>query len=157
LENLGLEAVAEAFLLHLQVVCGLEVDPEPIRGPEVARKPEGGVGRDGSKAVHDLIDPAWRYADVLRQAVLTQPHGLQELLEQDLAGVYRREYFRRKFFRRHPSLLMVVHNLNVVCIPRAPAKADSPLIVDANAVLSLSVSLELFQVISWRDSEVTEG
>jgi hypothetical protein len=69
LENLGLEPVAEAFFLHLQIVCGLEVGPEPIRGPEVARKPEGGVGRDGSKAVHDLVDPAGRYADVLRQAL----------------------------------------------------------------------------------------
>jgi hypothetical protein len=51
---------------------------------------------------------------------------------------------------------MVVHNLNVVRIPGAPAKTDSPLLVDTDAVLTLSNSLELFQTIPRWYAEVIE-
>jgi len=44
---------------------------------------------------------------------------------------------------------MVIHNLNVVGISTTPYKADAPLIVDANAVLSFSVTFERFQSIAW--------
>lgn len=51
---------------------------------------------------------------------------------------------------------MVVHDLNVVGIPVAPNKADTPLIVDPNAVLSLSVSVERFQPIARRRCQVPQ-
>jgi len=51
---------------------------------------------------------------------------------------------------------MVVHNLYVVCIPGAPAKTDSPLLVDADAVLTLSIPLEFLQAIARRYPEVIE-
>jgi hypothetical protein len=49
---------------------------------------------------------------------------------------------------------MIINNLNVKCIGPSPAKADPPLIVNADAVLSLSFSLEGLQVVSWRGSQV---
>jgi hypothetical protein len=49
---------------------------------------------------------------------------------------------------------MVVDDFNVECIPRAPAKTDSPLLVHADAVLPLPVTLELFQSVSRRDPQI---
>ena len=51
---------------------------------------------------------------------------------------------------------MVIHNLNVICVPVTPMKADSPLIVDANAVLPLSVSMQRFKAVSGRPSQVPQ-
>ncbi len=39
------------------------------------------------------------------------------------------------------SLLVIVNDLNVIRIAIAPAEAKPPLVVDANAVLALTVSL----------------
>jgi len=43
---------------------------------------------------------------------------------------------------------MVIYNLNVVGISITPHKAYAPLIVDANAVMSFSVTFERFQSIA---------
>ena len=51
---------------------------------------------------------------------------------------------------------MVIYNLDVVGISITPHEADAPLIVDANAVLSLSVALERFQMITRRGREVAQ-
>ncbi len=51
---------------------------------------------------------------------------------------------------------MVVHNLDIVGIPVSPHKTNAPLIVDANAVLPFSISLQRFQVIARRRSQIAE-
>jgi hypothetical protein len=51
---------------------------------------------------------------------------------------------------------MIIHNLNVVGIPVMPNKADAPLIVDADAVLSFPVLVEGFQAISWWRRQVAQ-
>jgi hypothetical protein len=43
---------------------------------------------------------------------------------------------------------VVVYNLNVVCVAIPPNETDSPLIVDANAVLSSTVALERFEMVA---------
>jgi hypothetical protein len=47
-------------------------------------------------------------------------------------------------------LLMVVHNLDVVRVPVHPQEADAPLIVDANAKLTGSITREPLKSVSWR-------
>ncbi len=42
---------------------------------------------------------------------------------------------------------MIIYNLNIKRISIAPDKADAPLQVNTNTVLTLPVSLQLFQVI----------
>lgn len=51
---------------------------------------------------------------------------------------------------------MVIHDLNVVGISVAPDKTDAPLIVDADAVLSLSVSVKSFETIARRGCQVAQ-
>src|SRR5580698_9915822 len=47
-------------------------------------------------------------------------------------------------------VLVVVNDFDFVGIAISPLKADSPLIVDANAPLSFAISVELFQTVSRR-------
>ena len=49
---------------------------------------------------------------------------------------------------------MVVDDFNVKEIVAVSRKANAVLIVDSNAVLSLSVSLELFQAVPRRDAKI---
>jgi hypothetical protein len=51
---------------------------------------------------------------------------------------------------------MVVHDRDVVRIAVAPAKADSPLIVDSNAVLAGPIAAQLLQPIAGRDSKIVQ-
>jgi hypothetical protein len=44
--------------------------------------------------------------------------------------------------------LVIVHDLNFVSIPLAPNEAKTPLVVNPNAVLSLSAAMQSFQAIS---------
>jgi hypothetical protein len=51
---------------------------------------------------------------------------------------------------------MIVHNLHVVGVAFVPDKANPPLVVDSNAVLSLPITFQRLQAISRRGSQVTE-
>lgn len=51
---------------------------------------------------------------------------------------------------------MVIDNLNVGGISRAPAEADPPLLVDADAVLPLSVTPELLESVAGGEPQIVE-
>jgi hypothetical protein len=68
-----------------------------------------------------------------------EPH---KLLTQDSPRMDRGQLGRLHI------LLMVVHNLNVERILALPAKANPPLVIDADAVLSLPVTFQCFQVVA---------
>jgi hypothetical protein len=51
---------------------------------------------------------------------------------------------------------VVICDLDFICIALPPDKADSPLIVDANTVLTLTVAVERLQPIAGRRREVAE-
>jgi hypothetical protein len=51
---------------------------------------------------------------------------------------------------------MVVNDLNFEGMPIAPNKADAPLIVDADAVLSLPIPFQTFQTVSRQCRERSE-
>lgn len=79
--------VTESDLSLLKSEVDLEAQPKPARGPEVPGQPHSGVGGDAALAEDDLVDPARRDADLPRQPVLAQTERLEELFEQDLAGM----------------------------------------------------------------------
>lgn len=51
---------------------------------------------------------------------------------------------------------MIIDYLNIKCIPSAPTETDSPLIVDADAMLPTSLSLESFEAVPRRRSEIAK-
>jgi hypothetical protein len=86
--------------------------------------------------MHNFIDTSRGHADVFCQAVLAEPHRIQEFLEQDLAGVNR-----SVCLPGHGCVLsVVIRDFHIVGIAPAPPEADAPLIVDSDAVLSGTIS-----------------
>jgi len=51
---------------------------------------------------------------------------------------------------------MLVDNLTVINVSLAPPKADSPLVVNANATLAFAISRKLLQVVARRNSKIVE-
>jgi hypothetical protein len=51
---------------------------------------------------------------------------------------------------------VVVDDLDLKSIALAPLEANSPLIVDANAVLTGTVTVQTFQPVAWGNSEIRD-
>ena len=79
----GTFAVAGSFL-HVEV-C-LETHPECLGGAKIAGQAQCRIGSNRPFAVNNFIDPAGRDADFPGDAVLAQPHGHQELVQENLTG-----------------------------------------------------------------------
>jgi hypothetical protein len=62
-----------------------------------------------------------------------------------------------KSLSRHWALLVIVNDLDVEGVRSDPAKADPPLIVDADTVLTETICGELLQTVRRRNSEVREA
>ena len=84
------QRAAQPVLFHLEVVAGLQVQPEPLRSAEVPGQAQRGVRGDAPLAVDDLVDPPGRDVDRLGQLVLADSQRGEELLQQDLPRVHRR-------------------------------------------------------------------
>jgi len=52
---------------------------------------------------------------------------------------------------------MIVNDLNVVGIAASPKEAHTPLIIDADAVLTLTVALQCFQAVPRRNHQILQG
>jgi hypothetical protein len=52
---------------------------------------------------------------------------------------------------------VIVYELNIVSVSLVPAEADTPLVIDPNAVLSLSISSQFLKAISRRDNKVVQS
>ena len=52
---------------------------------------------------------------------------------------------------------MVVNYLHILGALRSPHKANSPLIVDADAVLPLPISSQSFELIAWRHAQIIKN
>lgn len=52
--------------------------------------------------------------------------------------------------------LVVVDDLDVIRVSSPPSKTDSPLSVDANAVLSSTITFQLFESVRRRNAKVVE-
>ena len=114
---------------NIEVVVHLKAKPEAGGIPKEACEPKGGVSGDATPAMHDLVDPARRDVQFVAQLVLAEAERLHELFQQNLA---RMDW--RYLLHRSPSV--VVYDLNGVRVAVAPHEADSPRIVDPNAMLS---------------------
>lgn len=81
-----------------------------------------------------------------QDSVLSNAHGFQPVLQQDFTRM------DEGYFTHHCSALhsVVIHNLDLPSMAIEPYKAHSPLVVDANTVLSRPISRKRFQAIARR-------
>lgn len=63
---------------------------------------------------------------------------------------------RFEFWFSHGRTLMIVNNLDFVGVAAFPPKANTPLCIDSDTVLVLSVAVESLETITGRDSQVIE-
>src|SRR6266540_4838612 len=115
--NFPRQAMSKPIALYLKIEARLEVEPEAFRRAEEPRQAQSRVGRDRSLTVHDLVDPAGRHAEVLRQTILSQAERLQKILVQHFARMHRTQPLHG-----HRLLLVVIDNLDVVRIARSHRK-----------------------------------
>src|SRR2546423_4372350 len=108
----------------------LQVEPKALRCAEVPGEPQRRVRGDSTLAPYDLIDSARRHTGIFGEPVLAKGQRHQELLLQDLAWVHGGQLRTR---HQYPS--MVIGDLDVVGVAARPAEANTPLDIDANAVL----------------------
>jgi hypothetical protein len=147
------ECVDKAITLEFEVVPPLEVHPEPLGRAEVPSHPERRVGRDATLAVHDLVDASRWHADGDCQSMLGDAEWLEEFVHEDFAWMDRRadrESVHEQF------LSVVIDNLDVFRSCGGPPEADSPLLVDPDAVFADAITLQLLKPIARRDTQVTE-
>jgi hypothetical protein len=144
----------------------LQVEPELRAHLEVARQPQSSVGSHRAPAVHNLSDAGCGNTDIHGQPVLADAHRLEELFGQDLPGMcgytlqvpaYGWSVDSHFLFPLHGCplwvCLVVIHDLYIACAV-VPYEADAILIVDADAVLSFPITMQRFQSVARRHTQV---
>ena len=144
---------ADGAFRNPQVEIGLKPKPELGRDAKVLAQSERRVRSNSTFPVDNRADSARRDGYIPSQFIDANAHWLHELLKKDFAGMDWFEQLRA----RHRSSLMVVNDLNVVGIAASPQETYTPLIIDADAVLTLAVGLQCFQTISWRNHQILQG
>src|SRR3546814_4731731 len=79
--------VTQLTMRFLQVVVGLQTQPEALAGTQRQRHADGGVRGDPTLAEDDFVDPARRDVHRARQRVLADAERAEELLQQDFTGM----------------------------------------------------------------------
>jgi hypothetical protein len=130
-------------MLGVQFVVHLKTQPEFRGCPEETTETKGRICGHAPTATYNLIDPARGHTDPACQGTLTQFHRHEELFQQNLTGM---KGFQ---FPSHVSHLVIVHNLNFIGLTGPPHEANSELVIHADTVLTLPVSLERFQAVAW--------
>jgi hypothetical protein len=51
---------------------------------------------------------------------------------------------------------VIVNDLDIICCAAAPAKADTPLVVDSDAVLTYALAFECFETVAWWNTQIVE-
>jgi len=84
-----------------------------------AAKAECRVGGYGTSAMHNLVDPACGYANILGQAILVDAHRFQELGYQYLPWVDG----RKVSFGHVVTSLMIINDFNIKGVVPLPNEA----------------------------------
>ena len=73
--NLLLDAPAHGAIGYIEIIAGLQVDPELSGHAEVPPKANGGVCGDGTASAHDIVRPRARHLDRIGKLVDAAPIG----------------------------------------------------------------------------------
>lgn len=143
------QALRLGFFDFLGIVIGLEAEPETGTSAEKPRQPDGSVSGNGPLAIANGGDSRFRDSDFLCQAILAYSHRNQEFFPKDFTGMDIGKFF-------HGVTPMVVAYFYTAGRTFVPDKADSPLVIDSDAPLSVAVTEELFQPVLWGNTEVVD-
>ena len=108
----------------------LQIDPELRSRTQSAGQESGGFRSHTALPAHELVDPLDWDTQVLSKCHLADAQRLEELLEENLAGVGR-----DPILGQHPYSSVVVIDLDIMRISVFPTEHDPPLVVDADVVL----------------------
>ncbi len=125
----------DCALSNLSVIGGLRTQPIAVGQAEEAAKPQISISSDPPLPCHNVSNTLGRNADFFSQAILANAHGLKELLQEEFARGDGLKFSHMYLYS------VVIHYLYVLSARFRPAKADTPLIIDANAVLPEAVAL----------------
>ena len=137
---------------HLEIVARLQIEPEAVTGSKVSSESKRGIRRYSASAMNNLIDTPGGHTDVLGKTVLRNPEWLQKVEGEDFAGMNWGDLTIGH--KRISSVVIDERDVKRVTI--LPAKADPPLIVNANAMLAGAITFELLQLITGRSAKVFE-
>jgi len=149
--DLFFQAVAQVHFYGFSIVMALDAGPELYGSTEITGQTQGCIGADAAFASADFIDPHGRYADVPGKPVLAYAHWLQEFFQKDFAGMCWRK------ITHTVTSLMIIGYFNIMGTVFLPRKTDSPLSVDADAVLSFAVITQEFKPIGRRYAKIIQG
>jgi hypothetical protein len=138
----------------LQVESRLQIHPELSGGSKSATQAKRRVCSDRPPALDDLADPLGRHFDVLCESILRDAKRIEKLHLEDRSGVDRRQSTLSCLCVHRRSV--IIDHFHVIGMTDSPHKADSPLIIDANAVLSCTIAPELLEAVARRHSKVCQ-
>lgn len=121
------------------VVEVLQVEPELRVRVEVTRQAQSCLSGDAAASMHNFADAGCWYVEFESELVDGKMERLHKVLAEDFAGMDRR-HKRFVFFHIKAPLLVIIHDFNSVTVAVTPDKADAPLLIDANRMLSLAIS-----------------
>lgn len=137
----------------IKVILTLQIEPKLCACPEVTAKTQRGIGCNCPLAANDLLEPVTRYMQFFGKRSRRQSVIRQKVLGKDLTGMDRADNLSGGHCF---SPLVVIDNFNFISIAFVPDKADAPLAIDPDGMLSLPVSLERFQMVRRRHAKVIE-
>jgi hypothetical protein len=143
------DGLPRSLLSQPDFIEALQVQPEFRTGAEEMSETQGGVASDGPPPIQDFGDAIGGNSQLPRQSRGAHSQ-LAELLGQMFPGM--------NCSPSHGILLMVIDNLQVQGTERIfrPLETNPPLVVDADAVLPLTVTLERFETVSRQCRKVFE-
>ena len=137
--------------------------------PKRTTKAQGEFARDRTLATEQVRHPHRRNAERIRKGGLRQSEFIQRL-PQKFTGMDGRQAIRAAgdqvihCLRSVPFLLclssipgsVIVHDFNVLRMAVIEPEADAPLLVDANAPLSLARAQQRFEPVGRRQTQVVD-
>ncbi len=150
------------------IVVGLHAHPKGFRCTKKLGQTNGSVRSNRPLFENDVMNPRHGHMQLAGQPVRCQPQGLQKLLPQDFTRMKGPLPFRflqsshTVHLSCHDTLgrsvrnSVIIDDLNVICIAAFELKAKSILIINADAVLFLAITLQGFQSVSWRRPKITD-
>lgn len=141
---------SEFFTCLPQVIFLLQAKPELGGSAEVTRQSQGRVGRDRPLALDDRSHPAMWDARIHSQTILAEVHLIEEFGAEDFSGMGKVQFAHGRL------LLVVVDDLDLEGVTSVPSEADTPLLIDSDAVLAGSISGKSLKAVCGWDTEVDE-